>query len=105
MKKIKIHADENVNYKIVMGLRRRGVEITTVQELNKSNEDDESLLEFASANDAVFFTHDDDLVRIATEWGLQGKEYQGIIFVHQQKLSIGEIIRRIKLLVETVSVE
>lgn len=41
------------------------------------------------------FTYDDDLLRIAHQWSQQGKTHWGIIYVHEQKLSVGECIRRL----------
>jgi len=61
---------------------------------------DEEQIEVATRNRAVIFTHDVDFLRMATE-----KEHPGIIYVHQQKLSIGECVRRLKALVETKSPE
>jgi len=103
--KIKIYVDENVNYKVVEGLRRRGVGIITVQESNLSGVTDEKLLEYAKSIDACIFTHDDDFLKLEGEWKLKGKMHNGIIYVHQQKLSVGEIVRKLKLLVETISLE
>ncbi len=105
MARIKIYADENINYKIVKGLRRRGVEIVTVQELHKWAVDDEEQLEYAKSMGTCLFTHDDDLLKVAKKWRNQGKIHNGIIYVHQQKLRVSETIRKLKLLVETVSLE
>lgn len=48
------------------------------------------------------FTHDDDFLSMAVESGI---EHFGIIYVHQQHLSVGECIRRLKAIVETMSPE
>jgi len=61
---------------------------------------DEEQIEVATRNRAVIFTHDVDFLRVATE-----KEHPGIIYVHQQKLSVGECIKRLKAVVETRSPE
>jgi len=103
--KIKIYADENVNGAIVNGLKRRGVEIQSTYEVGNLGNSDEEQLEFAVAQHACLFTHDDDLFTIADHWQKIGKEHFGIIFVHQEKLTIGEIISRIKLIVDILSPE
>jgi len=103
--KIKIYADENVNGAIVQGLRRRGVEIQSTYEAGNLGNSDEEQLEYAVAQNACLFTHDDDLLVIADQWQKAGKDHNGIIFVHQEKLSIGEIISRIKLLVDILAPE
>lgn len=103
--KIKIYTDENVNGAIVNGLRRRGVEIQSTHEAGNSGISDEEQLEYAVTQHACLFTHDDDLLTIADQGQKIEKEHNGIIFVHQEKLSIGEIINRIKLIVDILSPE
>jgi hypothetical protein len=49
---------------------------------------------------AVIFTHDADFLRLALD-----KPHLGIIYVHQQKLTIGECIKRLKIIVETKSAQ
>lgn len=101
-KRIKIYADENVNIAIVEGLRRRGVEAWSAIEKGKIGLSDEEQLRYASKEKAIIFTHDDDFLSMATESGI---EHCGIIYVHQQHLSIGECIRRLKGIIETMSPE
>ena len=103
--KIKIYADENVNGAIVNGLRRRGIEVLSTHEAGNIGITDEDQLEYAVAQQACLFTHDDDLLTIADHWQKIGKEHSGIIFVHQERLTIGEIIRRVKLIVDILSPE
>jgi len=61
---------------------------------------DEQQIEVATANKAIIFTHDVDFLRMASQ-----KEHSGIIYVHQQKLSIGDCIKRLKAIAETMSTE
>lgn len=98
--KIRVYADENVNGAIINGLRRRGVEIQSTHEAGNLGSTDEEQLAYAVAQEACLFTHDDDLLTIAERWQQIGKEHFGVIFVHQEKLKIGEIISRVKLIVD-----
>ncbi len=97
---IKIYADENVNVAIVEGLKRRGVVAWSALDTGKLGLSDEEQLKYAIKEKAVIFTHDDDFLSLVAESGI---EHCGIIYVHQQHLSIGEIIRRLKAIVETMS--
>ncbi len=63
---------------------------------------DAEQLEYALKEKAVIFTHDDDFLSMAAESGI---EHSGIIYVHQEHLTIGECIRRLKAIVETMSPE
>ncbi len=103
--KINIYTDENVNGAIVNGLRRRGIEVQSIHEAGNLGFGEEEQLAYAVAHHACLFTHDDDLLMIADQWQKSGKEHFGIIFVHQEKLNIGEIISRIKLIVDILSHE
>jgi len=76
------------------------VEAFSAKDMGKLGLTDEEQIEVATRNRAVIFTHDVDFLRVATE-----KEHPGIIYVHQQKLSVGECIKRLKAVVETRSPE
>ncbi len=99
---IKIYADENVNVAIVEGLKRRGVDAWSAFDKGKLGRSDEEQLRYAFEKRATIFTHDDDFLTMAAESEI---EHFGIIYVHQQHLSIGECIRKLKAIVETLSSE
>lgn len=96
MSSIRIYADENVDHAIVDGLRRRGVTAWSTVDAQTLGTTDEEQLAYAASQRAVLFTHDTDLIAIAREWATQNKQHYGVIYVHQDALSIGECIRRLK---------
>jgi len=81
-------------------LKRRGVEAFSAKDIGKLGLTDEEQIKVATKKQAVIFTHDVDFLRIAIR-----KQHPGIIYVHQQKLTIGECIRRLKAIAETKSPE
>lgn len=81
-------------------MKRRGVEAFSAKDIGKLGSTDEEQFQVADKHQAVIFTHDVDFLRIAIH-----KQHPGIIYVHQQKLSIGECIRRLKAIAETKSPE
>jgi predicted nuclease of predicted toxin-antitoxin system len=95
-KRIKIYADESVNVAIIEGLKRRGVNAFSARDLGKLGLTDEEQLKTAIQNQAVIFTHDVDFIQIAIH-----KNHPGIIYVHQQKMAIGECIKKLKTISET----
>lgn len=105
MSKIKIYADESVNVTIVEGLRRRGIEAHTARDTGNLGLSDERQLIYARENKLVILTHDADFLRIAAQWSAEGKEHCGIIYWHQQNFSIGECIRRLKLIADILDAE
>ena len=95
-KRIKIYADESVNTAIIEGLKRHGVNAFSAKDLGKLGITDEEQLQTAIQNQAVIFTHDVDFIKIAIH-----KNHPGIIYVHQQKITIGECVKRLKIITET----
>ncbi len=90
---IRLYADESVNVAIVEGLKRRGIKIWSARDAGKLGLSDDEQLEYAIKERATIFTHDDDFLSLVIE---SGGEHYGIVYVHQQHLSIGECIRRLK---------
>jgi predicted nuclease of predicted toxin-antitoxin system len=93
---IRIYTNENVNPAIAEGLRRRGVEAWPAHKAGNLSLSDDEQLQYASQQRAVLFTHDPHLIVVAHQWVRQGQEHWGVIYVHQESLSIGECIRRLK---------
>ena len=102
MTEIKIYSDEDVNVAIIEGLKRRGIKAISCQEANNIGLSDKEQIEYASSNKFVILTHDADFLRIIHEKKIS---HSGIIFVSQNKLSVGEIIRKIEFLVSILSQE
>ncbi len=61
---------------------------------------DEAQLAVAVELGAVIFTCDTDFIRIALS-----THHLGVIYVHQQKLTVGECIKRLKIIAETKSAQ
>ena len=55
---IRFHLDENVNGAIANGLRLRGIEVTTSNDVGLIGSSDESQLAFSRDNDRVLVTHE-----------------------------------------------
>jgi predicted nuclease of predicted toxin-antitoxin system len=72
----------------------------SAKEIGKLGLSDEEQLETAIRKKAVIFTHDVDFIRLAVK-----REHLGIIYVRQRKLSIGECIKKLKVIAETTSQE
>jgi hypothetical protein len=72
---ISFYTDENVDQRIIHGLRRRGVDVLTVS--------------LARA----LLTADTDLLEIADQWNAQGRPHQGVFFYHQRWTTVGHVVR------------
>ena len=75
------------------GLRRHGVDATTSTQADLLGEDDPDQLAFAIADGRVLVTHDPDFTRIHAE----NPQHSGICYCHQDKYTIGELLRMLLL--------
>ena len=100
---MRLYTNESVPVAIAEGLKRRGVDVYTARDAGNLGLSDEAQLAFAHSQGAVIFTHDDDFLKIAHNWRVAAHDHSGIIYVHQQRFGVGEIIRRLKLLDELLT--
>ena len=87
--------DQHVNGAIVTGLRRRGMDSVTAHERGLSAADDDILLAAATTESRLMVTNDTDFLVWHSKWQAIGRNHAGIIYWHQDKLPVGEVINRI----------
>ena len=92
----KIYTNESVHVGVAAGLKRRGVNAWSAHDSGNLGLTDEAQLAYAEQQQAAIFTHDTDFLQLAHAWTSRHKTHWGIIYVHQDKLSVGECIRRLK---------
>ena len=90
--RIKYYTDEHVSKAIINGLRQRGVDVLTTKEAGLLGATDEEHLGFASSENRVIFTQDDDFLRLHAI----GVKHKGIVYAPQHS-SVGEVIRGLML--------
>ncbi|AOX01954.1 hypothetical protein BJP34_23225 [Moorena producens PAL-8-15-08-1] len=101
MTKIRFHLDESVSNAISQGLRRRGIEVTTTSEVGLIGASDHEQLAFATSQQRVLVTHDDDFVVLHQT----GITHSGIAYCSPNRRSIGEIIGTLTLIWEVLQPE
>ena len=95
---IKFHLDENADESIALGLVRRGVDVTTAQQTVLGGADDERQLAHCQQSGRVIFTTDKDFLRLHRSH----PDHNGIVFAHQQRITIGDAIRGLLLIWEVL---
>jgi len=100
--KLKIYTDENVDIRIVEGLRRRGVDVLSAREKGALGINDEEHFEKAKDLKAVIFTHDPHFIEIAERLVESDKGHYGLIFAEMHRFGLGECIRRLALYAEII---
>lgn len=97
---INFYLDEHVPTVVASGLRRRGVDVLTVQEVGTLGAEDEVHLALATQQGRVIFTQDADFLRLHAA----GTEHAGIVYVRQQT-PVGYILRGLMLIYEVLGPE
>jgi len=90
--------DVHVPQAITMGLRLRRVDVLTAQEDGTRRFSDPDLLDRATALSRVLFTRDEDLLSEASRRQRSGEFFAGVIYVHQETLTIGQCVAELELL-------
>jgi hypothetical protein len=95
-RKIRFHLDENCHRAIALGLRRRGVDLTTSGEAGLLKALDVQQLAYALDAGRVHFTQDRDFLKLDAA----GVPHTGIAYCDKDTLSIGQIITGLVLIWE-----
>ena len=98
---LRFHLDEHVAAAIAAGLRRRGIDVTTAADAGLLGSNDYDHVAFALPQGRVIYTNDEDFLVLHD----QGTPHAGIVYCHQQRRSIGDVIRALTLLWEVLESE
>jgi len=92
------YIDHNVPPAIAAGLRRRGIDVITCLDDGTTTLDDDLLLDRTTSLGRVLFTQDEDLLAIAQRRQQTGRDFSGVAYAHQLKITIGQAINDLELL-------
>jgi uncharacterized ferredoxin-like protein len=93
--------DEHIHYQVIEGLRRRGIDAVTVQQVGLVSSLDEVILDMAQQQNRVVYTNDEDFLRLQAT----GVRHAGIFYHHVLGYSIGEAISVVALACEVLSID
>ena len=83
---------------ITEALRRHGVDTLTSQEDETELLDDPPLLNRATELGRVLFTQDEDFLREGSRRQRTGKQFAGIIYAHQMRVTIGQCVHDLEMM-------
>lgn len=95
---MKFYLDEHIPKGVIEGLRRRGVDVLTVQEADRSGDSDEKQLAFATREGRVLVTFDDDFLRLDAS----GIPHTGVVFSQTGRRTVGELIESLMLIANVI---
>lgn len=100
MSAVRFYVDEHVSKAVVGGLRRRGIEVVRVPDVDRLGYDDNDHLAFAQREGLVVFTQDADFLRLAAA----SAAHAGIVYA-PQGTSIGDVVRGLVLIARVLDAE
>jgi hypothetical protein len=104
---IRLYFDEDTSdTDLLEALRIRGVDTVGARASGMSGRDDEDQLRWATDQNRVLYSFNrGDFYRIHSEWMRAGQRHSGIILAAQQRYSVGEQMRRLLRLLNTLAAE
>ena len=107
MSVIRIHIDEDADaHALLMALRQRGQDVTSTRERGMLGYRDEDQLQWATEQGRVIFTYNaSDFCRLHSRYSAAGKRHAGVVIGEQQRISVGEELRRLLRLVDAKSAQ
>jgi hypothetical protein len=64
---------------------------------------DDKLLERATQLGRALFSQDRDLLAIASHWQHTGREFAGLVYAHQLRITIGEAVSDLELIAKALA--
>ncbi|WP_204101863.1 MULTISPECIES: DUF5615 family PIN-like protein [Spirulina sp. CCY15215] len=95
---VALYMDEQVPKAITIELRHRGVDVLSIQEDNRCGISDPQVLDRATELRRVLFSRDRDFLIEADRRQAEGINFAGVIYAHQQRVSLGDCIRDLELM-------
>lgn len=102
---VRLYMDDHVPAAITQGLRSRGVDGLTSYEDGTAEFDDPPVLARATELGRVVFSQDADFLVITNQWLKTGREFSGLVYVHQLRLTIGQAIQDLTLIAQVLDPE
>ncbi|MBI4614434.1 MAG: DUF5615 family PIN-like protein [Planctomycetes bacterium] len=99
---VALYMDHHVHSGITRALRQRGVDVITSYEDGTAEWDDPDLLARAKELGRTFFTQDDDFLAEARRWAGAGREFAGVVYAAQLKISVGQAVKDLELIAKAL---
>ncbi|RIK81091.1 MAG: hypothetical protein DCC67_08425 [Planctomycetota bacterium] len=96
---MRFHLDEHIANAVAVGLRCRGIDVTTTADAGLLDASDHEHIAFALRERRILFTQDCDFLRIHA----RGDAHAGIDYAAQGSRSIGELVRSLALLHDSIA--
>jgi hypothetical protein len=88
-----------------MALRLRSIDVVTAQEDGTAQFDDDRLLQRATDLGRILVSQDVDLLREGARRLREGEGFSGLVYAHQLRVTIGQIVEGLELIAAATSKE
>ena len=95
--------DVHVRCAVTSALRLRSIDVLTAQEDRSAELADDVLLKRATELGRVLVSQDEDLLREGARWLSEHKDFSGIIYAHQLRITIGQMVEDLELIARATS--
>jgi len=95
--------DVHVRRAVTTALRLLLIDVLTAQEDGSAELADDALLERGAKLGRVLVSQDEDLLREGARWLSEGKDFSGIIYAHQLRITIGQMVDDLEMIVRATS--
>jgi hypothetical protein len=102
---IRLYMDVHVPMAITRQLRLRKVDVATATEDGTNRLLDAALLEHATTQGRVVFTHDIRFKALAENWIRESRHFAGLIYGHAEGASIGHYVKDLDLIAKACEPE
>ena len=90
--------DVHVRRAVATALRLRSIDVLTAQEDGSAELSDGMLLKGATELGRVLVSQDEDPLREGARWLSERKDFSGIIYAHQLRITIGQMVEDLELI-------
>jgi hypothetical protein len=97
--------DVHVPRAVTTALRLRSIDVLTAQEDGTAQFDDDRLLQRATELGRVLVSQDEDLLREAARRLREEVEFSGVVYAHQLRVTIGQMVEDLGLIAAATSKE
>lgn len=102
---LSFYLDHHVPVAIAVGLRQRQIDVLTADEDGRADWGDDRLLERAFQLGRVVFTQDRDFLVLAADWQRQHRDFAGMVYGHQLRVTIGGAVHDLALIATLISLD
>jgi len=102
---VALYLDVHVRRAVTIALRLRAIDVLTSQEDGAAELDDERLLDRATELGRVLVSQDEDLLREGAKRLRERKDFSGIIYAHQLRITVGQMVEDLELIARATSHE